>query len=168
MKYILSLLVVVCFPVFVFSQDIAGLWQGTLYNDSSKQNLDYEIIINKESKSYSAFSLTWFVIDGKKYFGIKKLDVRIAKDGKIVLLDEKIIEENYPAEFAQHIQQLNVLDFKTEGDITRLEGPFVTKRTKKYKELTGRITLKKVNLLTKSDLMQFLQNSTYTSVTAGK
>lgn len=168
MKYVLSLFITVCLPVIIFCQDITGLWQGTLYNDSSKQYLDYEIVINKEAKSYSAFSLTWFVVEGKKYFGIKKLDVHIAKDGKIILVDEKIIEENYPAEFAQHIQQLNVLDFKTEGSTAFLEGPFVTKRTKKYKELTGRIAIKRVDLLSQSDLMQFLQTSAYASVTPGK
>jgi hypothetical protein len=168
MKYILALLIAVCVPVFIFCQDITGLWQGTLYNDSSKQYLDYEIIINKEAKSYTAFSLTWFVVEGKKYFGIKKLDVHIAKDGKIVLVDEKIIEENYPPAFAQHIQQLNVLDFKIEGSTAFLEGPFVTKRTKKYKELTGRIAIKRVDLLSQSDLMQFLQTSAYASVTPGK
>jgi hypothetical protein len=168
MKYFLPLLVAFCFPFSTFCQDITGLWKGTLYNDSTKQYLDYEIVISKESKSYSAFSLTWFSVDGKKYYGIKKLDVRIAKDGKILLIDEKLVQENYPAEYAQHVQQLNVLDIKTEGSETYLEGPFVTKRTKKYKELTGRINIKRVNLLSQSDLMQYLQNSNYTNVTAGK
>lgn len=168
MKYFLPLLVAVSFPFFTFCQDITGLWQGTLYNDSTQQYLDYEIVITKESKSYSAFSLTWFLVDGKKHYGIKKLDVRIAKDGKIILLDDKLIQENYPAEYAQHIQQLNVLDIKTEGADTFLEGPFVTKRTKKYKELTGRINIKRVDLLSKSDLMQFLQSSNYATLAAGK
>jgi hypothetical protein len=168
MKYVLSLLVAACFPIFIFCQDITGLWQGTLYNDSTQQHLEYEIVITKESKSYAAFSLTWFLIEGKKYYGVKKLDVRIAKDGKIILVDEKLLQENYPAEFAQHIQQLNVLDIKTEGANTFLEGPFVTKRTKKYKELTGHITIKRVDLLSQSDLMQFLQSSNYASITAGK
>jgi hypothetical protein len=168
MKYFLLLLAALCFPILIFCQDITGLWKGTLYNDSTKQYLDYEIFISKESKSLSAFSLTWFSVDGKKYYGIKKLDIRIAKDGKIVLLDEKLIQENYPVEYAQHVQQLNVLDMKTEGSETWLEGPFVTKRTKKYKELTGRINLKRVNLLSQSDLMQYLQTNNHTNATAGK
>jgi hypothetical protein len=63
---------------------------------------------------------------------------------------------------------LNVLDIKTEGSETWLEGPFVTKRTKKYKELTGRISIKRVNLLSQSDLMQYLQNNNNANVTAGK
>lgn len=168
MKYFLPLLIGFLSPIFIFCQDITGLWQGTLYNDSTSQYLDYEIVISKESKTYSAFSLTWFLVDGKKYYGIKKLDVRIARDGKIILIDEKLIQENYPVEYAQHIQQLNVLDIKTQGSETFLEGPFVTKRTKKYKELTGRINIKRVNLLSKSDLMQYLQTNNYSNVTAAK
>lgn len=168
MKYLLTLLLALCCPIFIFCQDITGLWKGTLYNDSTNQYLDYEIVISKESKSYSAFSLTWFLVDDKRYYGIKELDVRIAKDGKILLIDKKLIQENYPVEYAQHIQQLNVLDFKTQGSENYLDGPFVTKRTKKYKELTGRINIKRVNLLSQSDLMQYLQKNNYANVTAGK
>lgn len=168
MKYFLPLLVAICSPVFIFCQDITGLWQGTLYNDSTNQYLEYEIVISKEAKSYSAFSLTWFSVDEKKYYGIKKLDVFVAKDGKIILKDDKLIQDNYPAEYAQHVQQLNVLDITTKDSETFLEGSFVTKRTKKYKELTGRINIKRVNLLSQSDLMQYLKNSNYTNITASK
>jgi hypothetical protein len=167
MKYLVPLLVALYCPIFVFCQDITGLWKGSLYNDSTKQYLDYEIVISKESKDYTAFSHTWFTVDGKKYYGIKKLNVRIAKDGKVILKDEKLIEENYPEQFAQNIQQLNVLDFSTLGAETYLAGPFVTKRTKKYKELTGQINIKRVNLLSQSDLMEYLQTNNESKLTVG-
>ncbi len=168
MKYLVPLLVAICCPMFVFCQDITGLWKGTLYNDSTKQYLDYEIIISKESKEYTAFSHTWFLVEGKKYYGIKKVEVHIAKDGKVVIKDEKLMEENYPTAFNQNIQQLNILDIANVGAETILAGPFVTKRTKKYNQLTGLINLKKVNLLSQSDLMEYLQKNGEGNLTVGK
>jgi hypothetical protein len=168
MKYLMPLFVAICCPMFVFCQDITGLWKGTLYNDSTKQSLEYEIVISKEAKAYTAFSHTWFLVNGKKYYGIKKLDVHIASDGKVVIKDEKLLDNNYPTLFTQNVQQLNVLDVANIGAETTLEGPFVTKRTKKYKELTGRINLRKVNLLSQSDLMEYLQKNGEGNLTVGK
>jgi hypothetical protein len=168
MKYLLPIVVAICCPMFMFCQDITGLWKGTLYNDSTKQYLDYEIVISKEAKTYSAFSHTWFLVNGQKYYGIKKLDVHIADDGKVVIKDEKLLENNYPILFTQNVQQLNVLDITNIGAETTLEGPFVTRRTKKYKELTGRINLKRVNLLSQSDLMEYLQKNGNASLTVIK
>ena len=159
MKYFIYLMVALCSPMVVFCQDITGLWKGTMFNDSTHQSLQYEIVINKKNGKYTGFSHTWFVVNGKKYYGIKKIDIRIAKDGKIVMQDAKLVEENYPMLPNKDIQQLNVLDLATLGDETSLDGLFVTNRTKQRRELTGHISIKKVNPSSDSDLVQYLEKN---------
>jgi len=168
MKPITLILVVLCCPVFALCQDITGLWKGTMTNDLTKQPLEYEIVISKEKGKYSAFSHTWFVIDDKKYYGIKKINVRVAKDGKIVLQDAALIENNYPVTPLKNVYQLNVLDLVNSGAESMLNGIFVTNSSKDYKGLTGSISVRKVNLLSQSYLMQYLNKNGDNSLTVVK
>jgi hypothetical protein len=161
MKPIIIILAVVCCPVFAFCQDITGLWKGTMYNDSTHQSLDYEIVISKEKGKYIGFSHTSYVIGSTKYYGVKKINVRVAKDGKIVMQDAKWLENNYPGEQSKNVIQLNVLDLAKSGDESYMDGLFVTNRSKSYNALTGRMSIKRVNTLTvQSELMKYLQKNT--------
>lgn len=159
MKYFVYIMVAMCFPMHVFSQDITGLWKGTLFNDDSKQTLDYEIFISKDKGKYTAYSHTWFLINEKKYYGIKKIKVRVAKDGKIIMQDAELVDNNYPVAPNKNIQQLNVLDLANLGDEATLDGAFVTNDTKQYKGLTGHVNIKRVSPYSQSDLMPYLQKN---------
>jgi hypothetical protein len=160
MKYAAYIMVALCFPITSFCQDISGLWKGTMFNDSTQQSLPYEIVINKENGKYTGFSHSWFVVNGKQYYGIKKIKVHVAKDGKIIIQDAALIDNNYPVSPDKNVSQLNVLDLSNSGTETILDGPFVTNRTKNYNELTGRINVKKVNTLSEeSALMEYLQRN---------
>src|SRR5688500_13912384 len=103
-------------PLFGISQDITGIWKGSLFNDSTKKTLDYELVISKEKGKYTGLSYTWFEINEKKYFGIKKVKVNVAKDGKIVILDSELIENNYPETEDKTALQLNILDFSNSDN----------------------------------------------------
>lgn len=144
-------------PLFIFSQDITGLWKGTMYNDTTKTSLPYELFIKKEKGKYTGYSYSWFSIGGQDYYGIKKVKVSKAKDGKIVILDAVLIENNYPIEPAKKIKQLNVLDLITKDNENVLDGLFVTNITKQFMEVTGHINIKHATELSESNLMQYLQ-----------
>jgi len=160
MKPIIFILAVLCCPVFVFCQDLTGFWKGTMYNDSTKQSLEYEIVISKEKGKYTGYSHTSYLVGSTKYYGVKKINVRVAKDGKIVMQDAKSLENNFPGEYARNIIQLNVLDFSKSGDESFLDGLFVTNRSKAYHAVTGRMSIQKGNPLTaQSDLMKYLQKN---------
>jgi len=158
MKFFKLMLVASCCPLAAFCQDITGLWSGTIYNDSTQQYHQYEVGITREKGKYSAFSHTWFMIDNKKYFGVKKLKVRIAGDGKIVMEDGELMLNNYPVQPNKDVRQLNVLSIATNGSEQSLSGLFVTNRTKEFSPLTGKVQLKKKNNLAQSDLIPHLQN----------
>jgi hypothetical protein len=159
MKYFIHTLVALCCPILVFCQDITGLWKGTMFNDSTKKALPYEIYISKDNGKYSGYSYSWFTVNGKEYYGVKKLKVNIARDGKVVIMDVALIDNNYPVTPDKNVRQLNVLDLANRGDETILDGPFETKRTKDYQELTGRVNVKKVSTLSESDLIAYLQKN---------
>ncbi|MBC7936846.1 MAG: hypothetical protein H7Y86_15975 [Rhizobacter sp.] len=157
MKLIKLMLLAFCCPFAALCQDITGLWAGTLYNDSTRQYHQYEIGITRENGKYTGFSHTWFMIDNKKYFGVKKLKVRIAGDGKIIIEDGELMLNNYPVQPNKNVRQLNILDLQTNGDEIALNGPFVTNRTKEFLPLTGQISLKKKSNFSQSDLVPHLQ-----------
>jgi hypothetical protein len=156
MKTLLLAVMAVCLPALIYAQDFTGLWTGTMKNDSTGQVQDYEVFISKEKGKYIGYSHTWFDIDGEKYYGVKKLKISIAKDGKIVVLDGELKENNYPFK-DKYVKQLNVLDQNGSGETAELTGLFVTNCTKSFYELTGKVQLKKADAYTSSRLMRFLE-----------
>jgi hypothetical protein len=159
MKQIFIVLLVLCSPLLVLSQDIRGLWTGTMYNDSTKESLHYEIFITKDKGKWTGFSETWFTVNNKQCFGIKKLKIHIAKDGKIVMQDGELLTHNFPVMPDKNVDQLNVLDLFTLDNDVVMSGPFATQRTKNYGALTGRINVKKVTATNESSLITYLYNN---------
>lgn len=151
-------------PFYLFAQtavqpsEITGLWTGTLYNDSAQLHYKYEVVINKKNQKYQGYSHTWFVINHKEYFAVKKVKVKIAKDGKVIVVDDGIIAHNLPELPEKYSKQLNVLALNHTGNTSTLNGIFVTKRTKKYLSLTGQIKLDHSQKLWQSDLIAQLKN----------
>ncbi len=162
MKILIPVLLALCCPLLSFCQDITGLWKGTMYNDSTKQSLDYEIIISKTKGKFTGLSHTSYLVNDKKYYAVKKISVRVARDGKIVLQDARMLENNYDDKQPRNIIQLDVLDLANSGEESYLDGIFVTNRSKEYQAFSGRMSIKKVNpLLVKTELAAYLrQNNT--------
>ena len=154
-KYVITLLFVL--PLSLFAQDITGLWKGTLYNDTTQQFYKYEIGISKEKGKYTGFSHTWFLLEDKQYYGVKKVKIKIADDGKIIVEDDGLISNNYPVAPSKNVKQLNVLTLEASDSIMKLTGPFTTNRTKEYRPLTGTINLQRKNDFWQSALVPHLQ-----------
>lgn len=156
-----QLIIILIFLIPCFAQaqekDIAGLWKGTLFNDTTQKYYKYEIGISKEKGKYSGFSHTWFTIGDTQYFGVKKLAIKIAQDGKIIVEDNGLIAHNYPVAPNKGVKQLNVLTLDASDSIMKLTGPFSTNRTKDYHSLTGSIQLQRKNDFWQSSLVPHLQ-----------
>ena len=165
MHYFKTLVVMLMLlPVSLFAQQtapktnsITGLWSGTLSSDSSQQNYKYEIAISEKDGKYNGYSHTWFIIEGKEYFAVKKVSIKIAKDGKVVVLDEALISHNLPELPVKYSKQLNILDFNTSTAKSSLVGIFVTNRTKQYQSLTGSVKLQYSQNLSQSALIPSLK-----------
>lgn len=157
MKQIITSACLLFFPLFIFSQDITGLWKGTMTNECTKKCLPYELLIKKENGKLTGMTYSWFSIGGEEYYGIKKVKVSVAKDGKILIKDDELVENNYPEKPIKNIQQLNILDLLSGENETTLDGLFVTNLTKKFGEATGSINIRRTVTQTESSLMKYLQ-----------
>ena len=161
-KYLIIILIAFL-PVKLIAQaatsadmDLTGLWKGTLYNDSTQKYYRYEIGISQEKGKLSGFSHTFFLVDDKEFYGVKKVKVR-KMDGKIIVEDAGLIANNYPEAPAKGVRQLNVLTLEIKDSIMMLTGPFSTNRTKQYASLTGTISLQRKNDFWQSALVPHLQ-----------
>ena len=156
-KCLMALLSLFSVAVNAQETDITGLWKGTLYNDTTQMNYQYEIGISKEKGKYVGFSHTWFILDDKQYYGVKKVSIRIANDGKIIVEDDGLISNNYPVPPNKNVRQLNVLTLDAASPIMTLTGPFSTNRTKEYHVLTGSVSLQRKNDFWQSALIPHLE-----------
>ena len=130
------------FPLRLLAQDITGVWTGTLYNDTTKQYLKYELAISEYKGKLSGYSHTIFVIDSIENTGVKS--IRIKKSGDDYLVeDDKLIYNNYTAPPAKGVRTFSDLEL-TETDSTMvLKGSWKTNSTKAFRSITGNIFLTK-------------------------
>lgn len=158
MRYRSSVIIVALlfFSCRLFAQDITGLWKGTLHNDTTGRNLRYEIAISEKKGKLSGYSHTFFIIDDKEYYGVKKVSVK-RMDGKIIVQDVELIANNYPIPPAKNVHQLDVLTLEMRDSMMLLSGPFTTNRTKEYHPLTGSIYIERKNNFRQSALIPHLE-----------
>ena len=127
-------------PFHVMAQDITGLWKGVLYNDSTRENLRYEVGINEDHGKFIGFSHIFFIEGDREFFGLKRIKLRKVKD-KYILEDVEIVADNYPVPPPKGVRLLGALNFTELDGVMYLDGLFTTTRTKAYAPATGMIHL---------------------------
>jgi len=145
-----------CSVAQTHAQDITGLWKGTLYNDTTQQYLRYEIAISEHKGKLSGYSHTFFIIDDREYYGVKKVKIR-QEEGKIIVQDEKMVTNNYPIAPPKGVRQVNLLTLEMQDSLMFLTGPFTTNPTKEYRPLTGSIKVQRKNDYRQSALVPHLE-----------
>lgn len=154
----LKLLFIFFLPLQLAAQerDITGLWKGFMYNDTTQQNMRYEIAISQEKGKLYGYSHQYFIVGDKEYHGVKKL--KIKRDGNEVTTEEvDLIVHNYPTPPAKGVHQFNTLKFEIKGDVLILSGPYKTNRTRDYRPLTGYVHVERTNDFKQSALVPHLQ-----------
>jgi len=149
-----GLLILLLFPLQLFSQDLQGVWVGVLHNDSANTDLHYEIVITETKGKLSGFSYTNFIVDGRSLTGIKSLIIN-KRFGKLFIEDGDLVYNNYPFEPPKGVRQASILELSSVEPI--LFGKFTTTRTKQYgKPVTGTIHILKKSDLADSRLIELL------------
>jgi hypothetical protein len=137
-------------------RDVTGLWKGFIYNDTTQQNMRYEIAISESKGKLYGYSHTYFILDDKQYHGVKKLKVK--RDGdKIVTEDDELIIHNYPVAPAKGVHQQNKLVLEIKDSVMVLSGLYTTNRTRDYRPLTGYVHVERTNDYRQSALVPHLQ-----------
>lgn len=141
------LFVSILLPFHIFAQpapladkDITGLWKGSLYNDSTKQTLPYEITISEDAGKLSGYSYTLFDIDGKKELGVKRINIT-RKNDELIIEDVGLISNTYSAPPPKRVRQQSVVHLFENDTAMQLTGKWSTNRTRQYLPLTGSLLL---------------------------
>ena len=138
-------LIVSLFPAKLLAQqnqDITGLWKGTIYNDTTKKTLHYELAISEEKGELTGYSYTEFDFDGKIGIGVKKVKIKL-KDGKVYIEDVELVDNSYPVNPPKNIHQYSVLTLQNTDTIRTLSGTWNTNITKFYRPVTGTLSVQR-------------------------
>jgi hypothetical protein len=145
------------FPLRIFSQDLEGVWTGSIYNDTTHKYIPYEIAISDSKGKLSGFSHTIFTGENNiQETGIKTLKIK-KKSDKILIEDDELIFNNYKEAPPKGVKQYSVLNVMTSDTGLMLVGVFNTNRTKEYSSLTGTIQLKKKEKVKETKLVAKLE-----------
>jgi hypothetical protein len=150
LKKLISFLLLL--PLTAAAQDITGLWKGTLYNDTTRETLRFEIGISQEKGKLTGFSHTFIQHKDRLYFAIKKIKLK-QKGSKIILEDVGLLHNSSPLEPPKGVNKTCVLELEIVDSLMILSGPFATNRTKEYHVLTGKVYLQRKNDYYQSDLL---------------
>src|SRR5689334_16285404 len=87
-------LIFIFLPLKLFSQDITGLWKGTLYSDTTKKFLSYELAISEDKGKLTGYSHTIFLVGSSEEVGLKSIKIK-KKNDKYFVEDDELLYNNY-------------------------------------------------------------------------
>jgi hypothetical protein len=129
-------------PFYGFCQDIAGVYTGRLYNDTTKQYIPFELAIDDAKGKTEGFSHTIFTSENGDNVGVKQVKIKIKND-EITFEDEKFVYNNFPEPPPKGVKMFASLNVSTRNGIPVLSGTWRTNATRQYRPLTGTIMLEK-------------------------
>lgn len=137
-----AILVLLLLPLQLFSQDLSGIWVGTIA--TSQTEMPFELAINQDMTGYSMISFTF---KGAEKTAIKRITL-IRKDSVFNISDDKLIYNNFTTR-SRSIKTFCDLSTKMVDGTMILSGPFHT-RTRDLRAgdedlEKGTITLRKQN-----------------------
>lgn len=124
-----------------YSQDITGLWKGTI--NTSGSSLYYELVINNEGTKLNGYALTVYIDKGVENIGIKTAELK-KKGNKIIFEDDKLVYNNYTTP-PKRMKLFATLVLTMDGELMKLNGTFNTRSLDmRYSEtFSGTINLEK-------------------------
>lgn len=144
------------FPLQLFAQDITGVWAGSLYNDTSKEYIHYELAISDFNGKLSGYSHTTYVIDNFKNIGVKTVKIK-KKEDEFFVEDEKLIDNNYAEPADKGVKTFIRLAHSENDSAEVLSGTWNTNQTKIYSKLTGTVFLEKKKEIKKTLIVSKLE-----------
>jgi len=150
-----AIFVLFLLPLKLFSQDLSGIWVGTIA--TSEVQMPFELAINKDMTGYS---MVTFMFKGAEKIAVKKITL-IRKDSVFTISDDKLIYNNFTTR-SRNIKTFCELSIKMVDTVMVLSGAFHT-RTKDLRAgdedlSTGTITLRKKNNQAQTKLISKLDS----------
>jgi hypothetical protein len=150
-----AILVLFLLPLQVFSQDLSGIWVGTIA--TSETQMPFELAINQDMSGYSMIT---FLFKGAEKTAVKKINL-IRKDSTFTISDDKLVYNNFTIR-SRNIKTFCELSIKMVDTTMVLSGPFHT-RTRDLRAgdedlSSGTITLQKQNRQVQTKLISKLDS----------
>lgn len=120
----------------------AGVWTGSLYNDSTKKFIPFEIAISYHNGKYTGYTCTVFVIDSVENIGVKEVAIK-EKNKEWIIKDKKLIDDNYREAPAKGVYTTMELQHTENDTADILSGRWFTNKTKEFFPLTGTVMVAK-------------------------
>lgn len=137
-------------PLHLFSQDLAGIWKGTI--STSQTQMPFELAINRDMTGYSMIT---FMYKGAEKMAVKKITLN-RKDSTFTISDDKLIYNNFETR-SRNIKTYCELSITMDDTIMVLSGAFHT-RTRDLRKgdedlATGTITVRKQSIQAQTRLI---------------
>ena len=137
-----AIFVLLLLPLHLFSQDLSGIWVGTIA--TSQVQMPFELAINQDMTGYSMIT---FMYKGAEKIAVKKINLN-RKDSVFTISDDKLIYNNFATK-SRSIKTFCELSLTMVDSHMVLSGPFHT-RTRDLRAgdddlASGTITLQKQN-----------------------
>ncbi|WP_431213031.1 hypothetical protein ACQ86N_46620 [Puia sp. P3] len=148
-----AIFVLLLLPLQLFSQDLSGIWVGTIA--TSQAQMPFELAINRDMTGYS---MVTFMYKGAEKVAVKKITL-IQKDSIFTISDDKLIYNNFETR-SRSIKTFCDFSIKMFDSTMVLSGAFHT-RTRDLRAgdsdlATGTITLQKQNIQAHTRLIKKL------------
>lgn len=145
-----AIFVLFLLPLHLFSQDLAGIWKGTI--STSQTQMPFELAINRDMTGYSMIT---FMYKGAEKMAVKKITLN-RKDSTFTISDDKLIYNNFETR-SRNIKTYCELSITMDDTIMVLSGAFHT-RTRDLRKgdedlATGTITVRKQNIQAQTRLI---------------
>jgi hypothetical protein len=150
-----AIFVLFLLPLQLFSQDLSGIWVGTIA--SSETQMPFELAINQDMTGYSMIT---FMFKGAEKIAVKRITL-IRRDSIFTISDDKLIYNNFTTR-SRNIKTFCELSIKMVDSTMVLSGPFHT-RTRDLRAgdedlSTGTITIQKQNRQAQTRLISKLDS----------
>jgi hypothetical protein len=158
MKNLYILFLVSVFPFCIHAQNIHGLWSGTLVNDSTHHIQNFELGLSEYRGKITGYTYTTFIDNDTFYYSIKRVKAE-RKDGKLFIIDDEMVGNNFPERAAKRIKQTTVFPLINDSTIDITKGSWSTNQTKRYYSIGGSAKVKEQDDEKQSDLLSHLQEA---------
>jgi hypothetical protein len=153
----LSLLLFLCFPVFVSAQSLNGVYTGVLSNDSTtiRKDQSFEMALTEYNGKVFGYAYSTFIVNDTLYYIVKRVKGNI--EGDICEVeDDEVISHNFPQKPEKKVYVTYTLRRNASGNTWTLDGNWKTNATKKYYAISGKVDTKEEKDLGRSKLYEHL------------
>ncbi|MES2430289.1 MAG: hypothetical protein V4556_05080 [Bacteroidota bacterium] len=123
-------------------KDIAGVWKGTIYNDTTQKHYPYQIVISEDGGKLSGYSYTVYDIDGKPEVGVRKIKIK-RKANQLTIEDDALIYNDYTEAPPKGVRKISIVNINVQDTLMTIAGEWHSNRTKKYLPLSGTLQVQK-------------------------